>query len=74
MNKFKEFDLVKTPEDWKEFNINQQKYKYRKKKIVYKATICFLVLILSLSSVGIVYAFNSQFRQWVQEINFIQNC
>lgn len=67
MNKFKEFDLVKTPEDWKEFNINQQKYKYRKKKIIYKATICFLVLILSLSSVGIVYAFNSQFRQWVQE-------
>lgn len=67
MNKFKEFDLVKTPEDWKTFNINQQKYKYRKKKIIYQTTICFLVLILSLSSIGIVYAFNSQFRQWVQE-------
>lgn len=67
MNKFKEFDLIQTPNSWKE-NVLNQSFAH-KKRVFFShkfALVCFIV-VFSLSSLGIVYACHDEFQLWLHK-------
>lgn len=65
MNKFEEFDKIKTPEDWKVINIEQKQANHF--YITPQLGYIFLCLIICISSIGFVYAVRKDFRSWVHE-------
>ena len=63
MNKFKEFDYIQTPDDWKDDLLCEH---CQKKKIYSnKLVIIRLILLLCFSSFGVAYAYNEEFRSWI---------
>lgn len=66
MNRFHEFNWIRTPSDWRD--IDFQKYQYKKKSYMsYKIVLSILCVIIVASSIGIVYAYNETFRVWIQQ-------
>ena len=65
MNKFKEFDYIQTPNDWKHEMLSQP----HKKKVFYmnKLVITGLIMILCFSSFTVIYAYNEEFRSWIYQ-------
>lgn len=70
MNKFDEFDLIETPDDWKNIDFHQKPIR---KKNSYGIAIMSLCIVIIVSSVGLVYAYNENFRLWIQQQFHIQN-
>lgn len=66
MNKFNEFDNIKTPDDWKTINFKQASLKNHY-PIASHFVMIGICLVLIFSSFGIVYAYNEEFRSWLQE-------
>lgn len=65
MNKFKEFDYIQTPNDWKHEMLSQP----HKTKVFYmnKLVITGLIMILCFSSFTVIYAYNEEFRSWIYQ-------
>lgn len=72
MNKFHEFDKIKTPEDWKKIDVNDIKSS-SKVQLFPKLSLVFVCVLFICSSIGFVYAVNDHFRQWVYEQFHSQN-
>ena len=63
-NQWEEFDWIKTPEDWKNIPMNQkEKHHFVFKGLIYLG----IIIIVSLSTIGIIYAYNDLFREWVHK-------
>lgn len=63
-NQWEEFDWIKTPEDWKNIPMNQkEKHHFVFKGLIYLG----IIIIVSLSTIGIIYAYNDSFREWVHQ-------
>lgn len=71
MNKFDEFDWIKTPDNWQNINFSQKELK-KSKNLTYRLVLMGICIIVVISSVGIVYAYNENFRSWVQQQFHIQ--
>lgn len=70
MNKFNEFNKIKTPSIWKEIIIDNDfrvSKKKREIKIKYILAISLIIIMIGTSSVGITYAFSESFRIWINE-------
>lgn len=68
MNKFNEFDLIKTPKNWIDEALvpNHQPTK-KTFKIKYAYIIILIVTTISIFTLGLTYAFSSSFRTWLNE-------
>lgn len=70
MNKFNEFEQIKTPADWIDLVIDNN-YKVTKRrqniKIKYCLAIIIIILTVSISSLTITYAVSKSFRTWISE-------
>ena len=70
MNKFDEFDKIKTPSIWKEtilandFRVSKKK---REIRIKYILAMVLVIIIITTSSIGITYALSESFRIWINE-------
>lgn len=63
-NKWKEFDWIKTPDDWKEIKITpHKKQTFALKGLIYVG----IIIVVSLSTIGLVYAYNDSFREWIHQ-------
>ena len=66
MNKFKEFDHIKTPQTWKDDFLNQSLHQETSHFSYRFAMVC-VVVVLCVSSLGLVYAYNEEFRFWISQ-------
>lgn len=68
MNKFNEFDLIKTPKNWiDEALVSNHQPTKKTFKIKYAYIIILIVTTISIFTLGITYAFSSSFRTWLNE-------
>lgn len=64
MNNFKEFDNIKTPHQWIQNTLDKPKLN-KKNLIYYRMSLVCLIVFIFISSFGIVYACNQDFREWI---------
>ncbi len=65
MNKFKEFDHVKTPSDWKNIDLTQPK---RKKNYHLQSSFLVISVIVVCSFIGLIYVYHNDIYQWMQSL------
>lgn len=65
MNNFKEFDNIHTPEEWIQETLDSSLIK-KKKSYYFQIVLACIVMFLCLSSFGIIYAYNKDFRAWLK--------
>lgn len=61
MNKFKEFDNMKIPDNWKEDLLRKEKINQVSLQ-KYRVIVYVIVLIIAITSIGFVYAYNEDFK------------
>ena len=70
MNKFNEFDLIKTPRNWID-EVTATNFEPTKRakviRIKYIFAIVLIVMTIGISSLGITYAFSDSFRTWLSQ-------
>lgn len=63
-NRFKEFNWIQTPEDWKDIDMTQKR---KHGLMFYRLIYVGIVVMICISSLGLVYAYNNSFREWIHQ-------